>query len=608
MISPRICVGYRIHSRIHGASSGYAWSDCLGNCVVLSKLMYEVLSLAFLVVTPVQYSRPKLNTVLLSSEKFLTSVPSVTWSQLKDPKNLLKAAVKTRVLSVLQHDFEDFHQRRMNQATYAISVPKRVSESECRRLDVISVTLVFFTFSDRHRCFVARSYGLRRPCAPVAARTRVARSSLFPLSPFSVWLPSVDHNRCGRNGCSSNVRRGMQCHTCKAGRHFKCTGLQDDQKKAIKSKTNSPLPNQTVQCKCSSLIGVLAAKLELLSKALTDANTKNAATWTKFDKELSSLNKYLAIYNPGQLAAKKVIQLSDAAMKTATVSLVDRGIGYARKEANKHLGFGSPFPPHQPYRRSWGGPSAYRRPTQRSGVYLNTALKRRESWAILLGESTPKQPAATPNCSFYSTTAYPSTAKGCDAREEASFAWTQLPMYAELAALLSTKNDKGSAMNSAPETQLLSSSNVRRQAAKPTDKSTTCVDLNIGQCCENPTTTENAKLPVSSSTSSKVASLIVNTVVAQDPDSQNLEPDHSGPENPPQTQLHTLTVGDLGVHTCTKQRRRQPNKHHMIRQIRKLLAGFEVQSSVKTSIIGAPPNNHFSVLLSSAQGLTETPF
>ncbi|GAA54287.1 hypothetical protein CLF_113565 [Clonorchis sinensis] len=61
--------------------------------------------------------------------------------------------------------------------------------------------------------------------------------------------------------------------------------------KAIKNKTNSSLPNHTDQCKCSSLIDVLATKLELLSKALTDANTKNAAIWTKVDKELSSLNE-----------------------------------------------------------------------------------------------------------------------------------------------------------------------------------------------------------------------------------------------------------------------------------------------------------------------------
>ncbi|GAA54275.1 hypothetical protein CLF_113360, partial [Clonorchis sinensis] len=94
--------------------------------------------------------------------------------------------------------------------------------------------------------------------------------------------------------------------------------------KAIKNKTNFSLPNHTDQCKCSSLIDVLATKLELLSKALTDANTKNAASWTKVDEEFSSLNEYLALSTPGLLAAKKFIQLSDTAIKTATASLVDR--------------------------------------------------------------------------------------------------------------------------------------------------------------------------------------------------------------------------------------------------------------------------------------------
>ncbi|KER23394.1 hypothetical protein T265_08718 [Opisthorchis viverrini] len=35
--------------------------------------------------------------------------------------------------------------------------------------------------------------------------------------------PLIDHNRCGQNSCPSNVKRGMQCHTCKAWWHFKCT-------------------------------------------------------------------------------------------------------------------------------------------------------------------------------------------------------------------------------------------------------------------------------------------------------------------------------------------------------------------------------------------------
>ncbi|GAA52422.1 hypothetical protein CLF_108021 [Clonorchis sinensis] len=113
-------------------------------------------------------------------------------------------------------------------------------------------------------------------------------------------------------------------------------------------------------------------------------------------------------------------------------------------------------------------------------------------------------------------------------------------------------------------TELLSStgSDVRRQAAKPTDKSNTCVDLDIGECCENRTTTAAAKLPISSSTPSKVASLIVDKVFAQDPDSQSLKPDHSEPESPSYTQLATLIAGDSGVLTSAKERRLQPNKLH----------------------------------------------
>ncbi|GAA51738.1 hypothetical protein CLF_106721, partial [Clonorchis sinensis] len=46
---------------------------------------------------------------------------------------------------------------------------------------------------------------------------------------------------------------------------------------------------------------------------------------------------------------------------------------------------------------------------------------------------------------------------------------------------------------------------------------------------------------------------------------------------------------DSDVHTSTKERQLQPNKPHTIRQIRRLLAGFKVQSSAKTSLMGAPP-------------------
>ncbi|KAG5452664.1 hypothetical protein CSKR_202544 [Clonorchis sinensis] len=75
----------------------------------------------------------------------------------------------------------------------------------------------------------------------------------------------------------------------------------------------------------------------------------------------------------------------------------------------------------------------------------------------------------------------------------------------------------------------------------------------------------------------------------QDHDSQSLKPDHGEPDSPSYTQLATLIAGDSDVHTSAKERQLQPNKPYTIRQIRKLLAGFKVQSSEKTSLMGAPP-------------------
>ncbi|GAA52512.1 translocating chain-associated membrane protein 1 [Clonorchis sinensis] len=54
-------------------------------------------------------------------------------------------------------------------------------------------------------------------------------------------------------------------------------------------------------------------------------------------------------------------------------------------------------------------------------------------------------------------------------------------------------------------------------------------------------------------------------------------------------QLATLIAGDSDDHTGAKERRLRPNKPYTTRQIRKLLAGFKVQSSEKTSLMGAPP-------------------
>ncbi|GAA56337.1 hypothetical protein CLF_110665 [Clonorchis sinensis] len=205
-------------------------------------------------------------------------------------------------------------------------------------------------------------------------------------------------------------------------------------------------------------------------------------------------------------------------------------------------------------------------------------------------ESTPRQTTATPDSSFYSTTADPSNSIGSDALEEASLTWTERPKYVQLSALLSVTDVKGATENSAPKLQpSWIGSNERSQVVKPAGKPTTCADVDIGECCENRTSTEAVKLPISSSTPSKVASLIVDTTLAQDHDNQSHKPDHGEPNSPSYTQLATLIAGDSDDHTGAKERRLRPNKPYTTRQIRKLLAGFKVQSSEKTSLMGAPP-------------------
>ncbi|GAA52986.1 hypothetical protein CLF_109278 [Clonorchis sinensis] len=205
-------------------------------------------------------------------------------------------------------------------------------------------------------------------------------------------------------------------------------------------------------------------------------------------------------------------------------------------------------------------------------------------------ESTPRQTTATPDSSFYSTTADPSNSIGSDALEEASLTWTERPKYVQLSALLSVTDVKGATVNSTPKLQpSWIRSDVRSQVVKPTGKPTTCPDVDIGECCENRTSTEAVKLPISSSTPPKVASLIVDTTLAQDHDNQSHKPDHGEPNSPSYTQLATLIAGDSDDHTGAKEKRLRPNKPYTTRQIRKLLAGFKVQSSEKTSLMGAPP-------------------
>ncbi|GAA54266.1 hypothetical protein CLF_113179 [Clonorchis sinensis] len=258
------------------------------------------------------------------------------------------------------------------------------------------------------------------------------------------------------------------------------------------------------------------------SQTLADANTRNAVTWTRVDKEISSLNEYLALSTPGPLAAKKVIQLSDAAIKTATAPLVDRRKTLERavciQKANpmiRRLSEDRPLDARKLCHSSSREEVRKRLPD--GAISADPKLKAKPIVVIApcAPESTPRQTTATPDSSFYSTAADPSNSKGSDALEEANLTWTERPKYVELSALLSITDDKGATVNSTPKLQTSwIGSDERCQVAKPTGKPTTCADVDIGEFCENRTTTETVKLPISSSTPSKVASLVVDTVVA----------------------------------------------------------------------------------------------
>ncbi|GAA53316.1 hypothetical protein CLF_109988 [Clonorchis sinensis] len=213
-------------------------------------------------------------------------------------------------------------------------------------------------------------------------------------------------------------------------------------------------------------------------------------------------------------------------MKTATASLVDRRkilewVASIQRAYTtiRRLPESVPLEARKQGHSRSRGEMRNRLPLGASWAYPKLMAKPIVVIAPFAPESTPTQPAAAPDSTFYSTTADPSISKGSEALEEASPTWTERPKYAELSALFSVTDDKGAAVNSTPKSQLLSwtGSDVRRQAAKPTNRSTTCVDLDIGECCENRTTTENMKLPISSSILAKVAPLTVETFVTQGP-------------------------------------------------------------------------------------------
>ncbi|GAA57875.1 hypothetical protein CLF_113301, partial [Clonorchis sinensis] len=84
--------------------------------------------------------------------------------------------------------------------------------------------------------------------------------------------------------------------------------------------------------------------------------------------------------------------------------------------------------------------------------------------------------------------------------------------------------------------------------------------------------------------SAQMISLIVGTVVIQDPDSQSHKPDHSEPENPSYPHLATTRVS-----TQTRKKSDCGQTSHLRFAKSELLADFKMQSSEKTSLMGAPP-------------------
>ncbi|KER25517.1 hypothetical protein T265_07034 [Opisthorchis viverrini] len=386
---------------------------------------------------------------------------------------------------------------------------------------------------------------------------------------------------------------------------------------ATENRAQSPLKIQKDRCQCSALIGTLDAKLERLSRALDDSDTKNAATWTKVDKE-HSLNEYLAISTPGPLAAEKLIQLSDAAIKTATASLVDRRLRESRliiwgscsgkttpaklaqsilsnvltrsnqslraewlrrKESKRTLGLlvtlSSPSDKADPMIRrlcQYRPPEARMLGHSRSGVEArkrfplgtnSAAPKLMTKPIVVISTCTPEsrstKPAASPDSSYYSTTIGLSPTKGSDALEEANLTCKQHPkQHSHSHALL----------NKAPASELY-----------------------WVRCAGTSSEANLQPRPV------KAASLLVNITVAQGLDKLIHKHDYSHPEDPSYIRLATLVAGGSGVYTNTKEGGRQPSKPHKIRQIRELLAGFKVQSFAKTSLLEAPSK---SLLLGAA--------
>ncbi|KER33826.1 hypothetical protein T265_00283 [Opisthorchis viverrini] len=435
-------------------------------------------------------------------------------------------------------------------------------------------------------------------------------------------------------------------------------------RRALLNGTQSPLRLQRDQCQCSALIGILDVKLERLSGALEDSDTKNAETWTKVDKELASLNEYPAISIPGPLAAKKILckcpwltsasTALSAFVRTETTlsqspfrhpngeyiyspfSVVDtkffisthhlqiradgsafrvsdyfscthflfwysptrviniRLASYLRSPLRPALMHLIPIPRFYALILSLSSPSNVQKILERadsiqkanpmirrlsedrplvarklghsrSGVEAQNRLplgtnsanrKLMTKLIVVISHcapgSRPTKPAASPDCSLYSTTTGLSPTKGSDALEKANLTSKQRPNYVEPSALISVGDYTATGMHSSTKPQPMNwtDSDLRGQAAKPSPNSTP----------------------------SKPASPLMDETVTQDPDNQRHKHNYTHPETPSYIQLATLIAGGSGVHTNTKEQRLQANKPHKIRRVRKLLASFKIEN------------------------------
>ncbi|KER29663.1 hypothetical protein T265_03770 [Opisthorchis viverrini] len=180
-----------------------------------------------------------------------------------------------------------------------------------------------------------------------------------------------------------------------------------------------------------------------------------------------------------------------------------------------------------------------------------------------------------------------SNTKDDGACQETRLVCTQRPEYKKLSPPIPPKVDRVATVNPTHKAQLLSRTEpgVRRQSAKPTDKSTLRVNAGIEERCENPTTTEKVKLPTSSSIPANVACLIVNTVVRQNLNSESQKPESIEPKNLSCVLLTSLIAGDSEVHTNTRERRSHSNEPHKICQIRKLPASTMLDARLLFSLL-----------------------